>query len=629
MCGIFGFVLDTNRALDEAALIARMDTLQHRGPDGSGYWLGTTADEKFQVGFGHRRLSIIDIAGGAQPMWSADGAVVVIFNGEIYNFIELREELRALGHSFRSDSDTEVLIESYRRWGNDAVLRFRGMFAFALFDLRRQRVLLARDHFGKKPLFFAQRGSDLQFGSEIGCLLDAPGVDRQLDWDALEQLLIDRYVLGPATLFRSIRKLPAGCIGVWEQGSFKIESYFTPPVAMSAPNNSSFPDAVRQFGDVFDEAVRIRMRSDAPYGAYLSGGIDSSAVVATMSRHSSAPVKTFSVGFEEEAYSELGHARTIAAKFETDHQELIVTPENYMNAWPDALRHRGAPVSEPADIPILLLSRAARSSVKMVLTGEGADEFLAGYPKHRAESWVSSYHRLVPKPIHDRLLKPLIDALPYGMRRAKILARSLSERDLHRRVRAWFGGLSFAERANILGRHPISDLKLFPFLPQGVSPLRQVLFFDQRYWLPDNLLERGDRMMMAGSIEGRMPFMDVELARLAATFPDRFLVAHARGKGVLRAAIRSILPSQIIERKKVGFRIPIDQWFRGPFRDRLLDLLSGSQSEIRRILNRAAVDRYVTEHLSGQNNHQQVLWMLANLELFIRTFRPNLGGIPR
>jgi asparagine synthase (glutamine-hydrolysing) len=628
MCGVFGWVLPSRRARDERTLVRLTDMLEHRGPDGSGHWLGRTADGQFQIGLGHRRLAIIDLSeSGAQPMWSADRAIVVTFNGEIYNYVGLREELRGLGHTFRTASDTEVLIEAYRAWGDDALLRLRGMFAFALFDAARQRVLMARDPFGKKPLYIAAHDRSVLFSSEIGNLLEAPGLDRGIDWNALGDFLVDRYAPGPSTMFRAIRKLPPGSLAVWESGRFRVRRYFTPPFASVTPDVTNFEDATRMFEQAFDDAVRVRLRSDAPFGAYLSGGIDSSAVVGTMARHLSAPVRTFSVGFSAKGYSELDYARTIADLFKTDHHELVVSPDDYFAAWPEALLRRGAPVSEPADIPILLLSQAARSSVKMVLTGEGSDELLAGYPKHRAERWVGAYQAIVPSWIHNAAVGPAINALPYGMRRVKILTSALGQRNFPDRMRAWFGGVSPAERQDILD-HP-ADTGMadgYRFSSKQGSALRRTLFYDQTSWLPDNLLERGDRMMMARSIEGRMPFMDTDLAAVVARFPDRFLVTHRRGKAVLRAAVGRMLPKHILERRKVGFSVPLGEWFRGPYRDTMCDLLASGQSETLRICNKDTIGRYVAEHMSGQQNHERVLWMLANLELFIRTFKPDLGS---
>jgi len=597
--------------------------MSHRGPDDSGYWLGETSDGQYQVGLGHRRLSIIDISGGAQPMSSEDGRFTVIFNGEIYNYIELRQELIAIGHRFHTNSDTEVLIEAYRAWDLGAISRFRGMFAFALWDAATQRLVLARDAFGKKPLFLAQRLGVLLFGSEIEPLLQFPGFDRAFDPDALGQYLLNRYVPGPSTFFRAVKKLQPGHFAVWQSGKLLITRYFTPPFSSTVPDVTSFEEAVRLFEATFNEAVKIRMRSDAPFGAYLSGGIDSSAVVMTMAKYRTERIRTFAVGFQEQRYSELEYARVVARRFDTDHHELIVPPDAFVDHWRTAVLRRGAPVTEASDIPILMLSKLASSSVKMVLTGEGADELMGGYPKHRAELWVDLYQRLMPKVLHTRLITPIIRTLPYSMRRAKTVALAAGERDLANRMRVWFSGISIDEREAILGRsESVEPIDSFPFSSRIGSSMRRTLFFDQTSWLPDNLLERGDRMMMAGSIEGRMPFMDTVLAGVVARFPDKFLIGGRGGKTVLRAAMSKYLPQEILQRKKVGFRVPFGEWFRGPQRDLVQDLLIGEGSSVARICNRTRLRSLVAEHMSGQQNHERIIWSLASLEIFLRTFKP-------
>jgi asparagine synthase (glutamine-hydrolysing) len=622
MCGIFGWILEAAKRQDRETLVSLTDVMSHRGPDGSGYWLHETSDGRFQIGFGHRRLSIIDIGGGAQPMSAGDGRFTLTFNGEIYNYVELRQELIRLGHSFQTNSDTEVIIEAYRAWKLEAIRRFRGMFSFALWDEAEQRLVLARDAFGKKPLFLAELPGVLLFGSEIEPIVRFPGFNRAFDYDALGHYLLNRYVPGPPTFFRAVKKLPPGHYAVWHGGALKMARYFTPPIATTVPEIKSFNEAVSLFEETFDEAVRIRMRSDAPFGAYLSGGIDSSAVVATMVKHSTEPVRTFSVGFRQTEYSELDHARVIAGRFRTIHNELFVEPGPFMDHWTAAVLHRGAPVSEASDIPIFMLSEMASRSVKMVLTGEGADELMGGYPKHQAERWIGLYQWLMPHLLHERLIYPLVRALPYGMRRVKILALAAGERDLVNRMRVWFGGLSVGESEEMLGRLlSATPPDLFPYSSRMESSLRRTLLFDQTSWLPDNLLERGDRMMMAGSIEGRMPFMDTELANVVARFPDEFLTGGKGGKTVLRAAMDKILPSEIIRRKKVGFRVPVGEWFKGPYREFLQDMLMSETSRLAKMVNGPKLRQLVTEHLSSRQNHERILWSLTNLEVFLRTFR--------
>lgn len=623
MCGIFAWILNERHRQGRDLLVRLTDLMKHRGPDGAGYWIGDTAQGGYQIGLGHRRLSIIDMAGGAQPMWSVDGTIAVTFNGEIYNYIELREELARRGAQFQTSSDTEVLIEAYRAWGTGAIARLRGMFAFSLWDAARQIMVVARDPFGKKPMFFADVPGSWLFSSEIEPIVSFPGFDRTLDFEAFRDYLLSRYVPGPRTLFRAVKKLPPGCFAVWENGRLTVTRYFVPPIARTAPDVFDFEDAVRMFSETFEDAVRIRMRSDAPFGAYLSGGLDSSAIVAAMVGLNSAPVRTFSIGFPEKRYSELSFAKIVAERFGTDHHEVVVDSNLFMEHWPLAILRRGAPVSEPADIPILILSKLAASSVKMVLTGEGSDELMGGYPKHRAEQWIPVYHRIMPKVIHDYMLLPAIKALPYAMRRAKVVALAASERDLMNRMRVWFGGVSVQERDELLvNPSPLAPADPYPFSMQTGSSVKRTLFFDQTSWLPDNLLERGDRMMMAGSIEGRMPFMDIELAALVARFPDKFLVGGPKGKVVLRAAMQRILPQEIIDRKKVGFRIPVDEWFRGPYREFMREVLTSESSYLNRLCDTSVVCRLVNAHISGRTNNEKILWSLMNLELFLRQFKP-------
>ncbi|HEY3777695.1 MAG TPA: asparagine synthase (glutamine-hydrolyzing) [Rhizomicrobium sp.] len=622
MCGLLGWVLPTAKARDREMLAGLAGLLAHRGPDGEGDWLGSTGNGAHQIGFAHRRLSIIDLAGGAQPMRSRDGSLVLVLNGEIYNYIELREELRARGHIFSTDSDTEVLIEAWAAWGAHCLPRLRGMFAFALWDAGRQELVLARDPFGKKPLFMVESGDGLLFASEIEPLLAFPGVSRALEPDALGQYLLNRYVPAPLTFFRAIRKLLPGSLLVWKAGHVSMSRYFTPPLAQTTPDLTNLDGAVGEFARIFANSVRIRMRSDAPYGAFLSGGIDSSAVVAAMTKHSRMPVRTFSVGFREEGWSELEHARTIAARFETDHRELVVDADAFLSHWPLAVRRRGAPVSEASDIPILILSESASQTVKMVLTGEGADEIFGGYPKHRAERWVALYQKLMPRVLQDVVLHGA--ALAGGQSRFRILSAAMGERDRADRLRVWFGGISESERRALLGDHAhAGPPDEFPFSVATGSALRGILFFDQTSWLPDNLLERGDRMMMAASLEGRMPFMDVELARFAARLPDRFLAGGRGGKRVVREAMRANLPDEILARRKIGFRVPLTEWFRQRHRDVLRDLLASEESSVARLCDGAVLRQLLDQHLDGRRNNERVLWTLANLELFLRVYRPN------
>jgi len=617
MCGIAGMIVE-EPVSDGSALLRRMTgAISHRGPDDEGFFHRHTADGRRLVGLGHRRLSIIDLDTGHQPMGNEDGSIHVVFNGEIYNFQALRDELTARGHRFA----TESIIHAYEEYGIRCVERFRGMFAFAIWDAVRERLFLARDRFGKKPLFVLEQKGTLLFASEIKALLACPGVDAQVDRHALWDYLAYRYVPGPATLFSPIRKVPPGAIMVWEKGHLREHCYYQPPDGQPWAGEAPPADPVGRFLKLLDESVKMRMVSDVPFGAFLSGGVDSSAVVALMARHSTLPVKTFSVGFTEVRYSELVYAATIARQFGTEHHELTVSQDHLMDELPALVRYRDAPVAEPSDIPIYLLSREAGRSVKMVLTGEGSDEFLGGYPKHVFERHVHLYQRL-PRVLRRGLIEPLAHALPYRFRRAKTAIACLGLEDPQDRMPRWFGALSAREREELIAfQPPPGDGEGAQFdTPARNSPLRRVLYFDQASWLPDNLLERGDRMTMAASIEARMPFMDHELAAYVSSLPDRYRVRGFQTKWILREAMKRLLPAPILARPKIGFRVPVSEWFRGPMRDYLYDHLTGSGSLTLPYYRRDALMRVLSEHVNGRHNHEKLLWTLLNLEIWHRQY---------
>jgi|AGTN01.1.fsa_nt_gi asparagine synthase (glutamine-hydrolyzing) len=623
MCGIVGWIERDSVAIGPGVTDAMNTAIAHRGPDGAGRWDGTAQGGRWHLSLGHRRLAIIDLEGGVQPMVAPDRGAVLVFNGEIYNFQELRAELAVQGHAFATHSDTEVLLAAYLAWGADCVERLRGMFAFALWDAARERLFLARDRFGKKPLYYWQDGQGaLVFASEVKALLAHPRVPRVLDRASVAEYLAWRYVPGPHTLFAGIRKLPPGCWAMWEQGRLAEANYWTPPDAGRRPAAAP-ADPVAAFTRHLDEAVRLRMVSDVPFGAFLSGGLDSSAVVALMSRHSSLPVNTFSVGYADAGYSELQYARMVADHYRTNHHELEISADDVIADLPRLTVFRDAPVAEPADLPVHRLSRLARQSVKMVLTGEGADEILGGYPKHRAERLVALYQRMVPQGLHHYLLEPLVGALPYGFRRAKTAMRCLGLTDPRERLPTWFAALSPQQAARLLALdYGERGMDPRPFrAAKRQSPLRRVLLFDQMSWLPDNLLERGDRMTMAASIEARMPFMDHHLAAYVATLPDDWRVRGLTGKWLLRRAMAEHLPHAVLHRPKVGFRVPVNLWFQGRLRPWVTDLLLGPQSQTRDWYHVDRLARLVDDHVTGRQNHEKALWMLVTLELFQREYR--------
>jgi asparagine synthase (glutamine-hydrolysing) len=601
------------------------DVISHRGPDDEGFFEAQALSGRFSVGLAHRRLSIIDLDSGHQPIGNEDGSVQIVFNGEVYNFQLLRDELIARGHQFKTASDTETIVHAYEEYGDRCVEHLRGMFAFAIWDARRDRLFLARDRFGKKPLFLYQADNTFLFASEIKSILQFPELKTRADRQAVWEYLSYRYVPGPRTLFEGVKKLQPGSCAAWEKGELTEWSYYTPLDCDLSEIEVPSGDIVGRFLEQLEEAVSIRMVSDVPFGAFLSGGIDSSAIVGLMSRHSEHPVKTFSVGFAEAEYSELRYAKTIADQFKTEHHELTVSQDDLMDKLPGLVCFRDAPVAEPSDIPIYLLSVEAGKTVKMVLTGEGSDEFLGGYPKHVFERYVRAYQR-IPRSLRSGLLEPLVQALPYKYRRAKTAIHNMGLDDWQDRMARWFGALSAAERDLLAAFRPDdSSVKGgFAHCQHGNSALRKILCFDQTSWLPDNLLERGDRMTMAASIEARMPFMDHELVAFISTLPDNMRVRGRTTKWILREAMKRMLPAEILERPKVGFRVPVNEWFRGPMKSYLYDHLTGPGSRTARYFNRAALDKILSDHVNGRQNHEKLLWCLLNLEIWHREY--NIGA---
>jgi asparagine synthase (glutamine-hydrolysing) len=621
MCGIAGWITKPQGTLSADTLESMLRAIAHRGPDGEGTCSFVCAGTGHHVFLGHRRLAIIDPEGARQPMCDAAAGLALTFNGEIYNFRELRKELSGLGYRFERDSDTEVLLRAYQHWGKEVVHHLRGMFAFAIWDARNERLFLARDRFGEKPLFLHENGNGLYFASEIKALLRVPGVKASVNLGGVWDYLAYRYVPGPKTLFTGIRKLMPGTAATWERGKLEEQRYWTAPDRYAHHSPPPQPDAVAEFLSRLDGAVEQQMVSDVPFGAFLSGGLDSSTIVALMSRHN-PKVRTFSVGFREDKYSELGYAAEVAAHLGTLHTEILVTHRDVVERLPQLVAFRDAPVSEPSDIPIYLMACEAARSVKMVLTGEGSDEILGGYPKHMAERFAQGYQRL-PGYVRHGLIAPLAHALPYGFRRIKTAVTNLNTEDWRERYVRWFGALNRDERDRLsilrLNGTPVADSPPFDADPRS-SALRRILYFDQTSWLPDNLLERADRMTMAASIETRVPFLDHELASFVSSLPDNFRVRGLRSKWVLREAAKKLLPERILTRPKVGFRVPVNEWFRGEMRGYLLDHLQSGASITRAYYDAPALDRVLAEHLDAKQNHEKLLWSLLNLEIWHREY---------
>jgi asparagine synthase (glutamine-hydrolysing) len=614
MCGIAGIVnLDAARPVDREVLRRMTDAVSHRGPDGEGYFVDGP------IGLGHKRLSIIDLSTGDQPMSSADRKLVVVFNGEIYNYVELRSELQSLGHVFETTSDTEVILKAYEQWGLDCQSRFNGMWAFALWDARQALLLVSRDRLGEKPLHYSLADGSLVFGSEIKCVL-ASGRRCPPDLSLLQVYLSLGYVPAPFTFYRGVEKLLPGHCLVVRNGSVQRQCYWRLPDITESDMRTDAEAIYGSFADCFSDAVRIRMRSDVPYGAFLSGGLDSSSVVAAMSRVMHAPVQTFTIGFADGAFDERGLARVVAGHFKTAHHEGIAEPDTFDESLRGILRHFDEPFGDASAIPVGLVSRLARRQVTMVLTGDGGDEVLSGYTAYRAEKGVEELRR-VPGVVRRGLRESagVAAALSRGRLRyvANRLERFLNLADVpfERRLAAKFSLLDPASIVRLV-RADVPQLSIDEFL-EGVfercrftDPFYRLMYFHLSVSLPDDMLAKVDRMSMAHSLEARVPFLDHRLVELAYCVDRDVKLRGYKLKNVLREAFGSRLPDAILNAPKMPFSVPLREWFKqSDFDARLGELRHiGGGLETDRIADVVAANR------SGTHDYGDFIWRLFVLK---------------
>ena len=619
MCGICGIYNGQSGEPVSGQLLERMTgSISHRGPDDSGAYLDGP------LGLGFARLSIIDLSGGHQPMTNETGDIWLVFNGEIWNYKELRKELIGKGHQFRTNSDTETIVHAYEEYGVDCVARLHGMFGFAIWDASRRRLLLARDRAGKKPLYYTRANGSFIFGSEIKALLHHPDVKRQADPQALADFLSVRYVPGPATLFANIYKVLPGHWLLYENDNIREECYWD--YSFGQTERRPIEEYIQDIRQHVRRAIEERMIADVPVGAFLSGGVDSSIVTGTMSQLTNHPVQTFAVGFDVEGYSELPYARLVADHFRTEHHELVVKCSDLSEYWPLLTWHRDEPVSEPSDLGVYLVSKLARKYVKVVLSGEGGDELFAGYPKYVVD-WMARYYHMLPTPVRDNVIMPLLDQLPYSMRKLKTAARNLSQ-PAPQRWMSWFGIFNGRLKENILSESiktniDIDSSRVFRRWlaknPQRDN-LSSMLYLDTKIWLPDNLLMKGDKMTMAASLEARMPLLDYQLTEYAASIPSKDKIRPFKAKYLFKRAYADFLPETILTRKKMGFNVPTGTWFREGQRNLITQLLLSERARDRGYLNDAFVASLLRDHLEGKTNYQSQLFILASLELWFRVF---------
>ena len=616
MCGIAG-VLDFRGPAD-AALIARMcAAMEHRGPDAR----GIHADDPIAVGM--QRLAIIDVAGGDQPIFNEDRSVAVVLNGEIYNYLELREGLRARGHRFTTESDTEVLVHLYEEHGEGLVRQLRGMFAFALWDRRRRKLVLGRDRVGKKPLFWSALGGRLRFGSELHALLQDPSLPRELDPRAIDAYLGLGYVPDPLCILDGVQKLPPASILVAEEHGHRIERYWRLDYA-SKLDRIDEHEAAERVLELIDEATRIRLMSEVPLGAFLSGGVDSSAVVAAMAAHTSEPVKTFSIGFGEEDYDETRFARLVAERFSTDHHEFQVEPEA-LSIMPRLARHYGEPFADPSAIPSFYLAELTSRHVTVALNGDGGDESFAGYTRYGRGNVLLRLRRLgkLASPL-ARLPASPADRSPLGRlrRHASSLARppweayGMGIMIFEREQRARLLTPAFADQ---LGGFEAEAVLEAPWRASSAGELPdRMLDVDIQTYLAGDLLPKMDIATMAHSLEARSPFLDHVLMEFAASLPGRLKLRGTDGKRILKRALRGTLPSEILDRPKMGFGVPLEHWFRHELRALPADRLLDPAALGRGYLERDEIERLLLEHQGGGADHSYRIWALLQLDSWHR-----------
>lgn len=624
MCGIYGILDASGRSLDRSVIERMGHAMRHRGPDDAGFFADST------MMFGMQRLAIIDVDGGSQPIMNEDESVAAVCNGEIYNFRELRQELREKGHTFRSGSDSEVIVHLYEEHGDKFVERLQGMFAVAVWDRRARRLLLARDRLGIKPLYICANNDRLVFASELKSILEVPGIEREVDRESLQEYLALGYVPAPRSIFRDIEKLPPGVILVAEDGSVSKKRYWRPARHASADNDQR--GWKEDIAAAIESAVVKQMVSDVPLGAFLSGGIDSSAVVAYMAKNSDQPVKTYSIGFDTGTggsyYNELPYARQVAKIFNTDHREIVVKPD-VTSLLPDLLWHMDEPMADAAFITTYLVSKFAREDVTVILSGVGGDELFGGYRRYWSENLAQRYKR-IPGFLRHGILQPLGRVLPSD-RHSPLM-------DWARLAKGFLAGaeLDADERyekfVRVFGHEQVARIMRSPSPKQSPAmraafaaagsddPVQRLIDVDLATQLPDDLLTLTDRMSMATSLECRVPLLDDQLLELASGMHSSLKVHGTKLKFAMKEALRGVLPDEIIDRKKRGFGAPVGGWFKNELAGFLDSVLSEQAVRRRGFFDWSTIETLRADHLANRQDHTDHLLALMNFEIWSRIY---------
>ena len=628
MCGINGIAFSSRsgRTVSPALLEAMRDVITHRGPDEAGIFID------HNVGLGHRRLSIVDVASGQQPMTNEDSTLHIIYNGEVYNHADYRQSLEDNGHVYHTHCDTETILHLYEEHGTACVDYLRGMFAFAIWDQRKQELFIARDRLGVKPLYYVHTDDgSLYFGSEIKTVLEARAVKPELNYAVLSDYLANHAPSGEETLFRGVKRLLPGHVLTWRDGEVNIRRYWD--VDFSKDNEVRDDKTyIAQWFELFRESVRLRLMADVPLGMFLSGGIDSSAIAAVMSGMVNEPIKTFSVAFAEREANELEYARLVADAYKTNHHEIIVSPEQFFAALPQLVWHEDEPLAHPSSVALYFVSKLASEHVKVVLTGEGSDELLAGYGRYRRTIWNLSmgrkYNKLTPSIARNTIRKQIEHTLPQGRMRQKLMRTFLVLSPELESI--YFDNFAvfpapmqqhmFTRETNerIHGIDPYVELRRLLERTKDLSLLDGLLYADIKTYLHE-LLMKQDQMSMAASIESRVPFLDHKLVEFTAKMPDTMKLRGATTKYVLRESMKGILPEKILSRSKMGFPVPIGSWFRGPFKSVIDEYVLSERALSRNIFAPDFVRKIVSLHNAGED-HSERLWALLNFEMWLRRF---------
>jgi len=623
MCGIVGIVnFDPREPVDEARLKRMRDILRHRGPDGEGLWI------EGPVGLGHRRLAIVDVASGHQPMTNEDESSWIVYNGETYNHVELRSGLEARGHVYRTRSDTETILHLYEEEGDRCVERLRGMFAFALWDRRRSRLLLARDRLGIKPLYYARTGRELLFASEIKAILAVTGTRPSFNEAVLPEFLASRFVAGSETFFGGIQKLLPGRTLTWSLGDgLRERRYWQLPHDVDHESPSRERRA-RDLRERLTTSVASHLMSDVPLGLFLSGGLDSSGLAALMRPLVKEPIRTFAVGFHEPEANELNYARLAARAVGAVHHEIVVSAQEFFAALPRLIWHEDEPIAFPSSLPLHFVSKLAQGHVKVVLTGEGADELFLGYNRYRVTAWNARlgqvYHAVVPRMIRRGVRHFAQESPPFVRRLAgrSFLTLEPGPRGFFYENFAVFPGdlrdALVAKKDLLAARDPYAEaIRSFSEAPGSL--LDQMSRADLQTYLVE-LLMKQDQMSMAASIESRVPFLDHELVEHVVAMPARHKLRGWQTKAALREALQGLVPPQILTRRKMGFPVPVGRWFAGQFWPLVKELVLGPRALQRRLFEPSELRRLAETHRHGQERHADRLWLLVNLEIWLRIF---------